>query len=111
VALEELFDAMIQENCEAGSPGCLMVNSMVERAPHDASTRALAFKHAREVERMLATRLNTAQRRGEIAKGQDPSALARFLYHTILGLSVASRALGEQEELQRSARLALQAVK
>jgi TetR/AcrR family transcriptional repressor of nem operon len=85
-----------------------MVNSMVELTPHDADTRALAAMHAREIEGIFASRLSTAQRQGEIARSKDPVALARFLYHTILGLSVASRALGEHASLTTSAHLALQ---
>jgi TetR/AcrR family transcriptional repressor of nem operon len=106
--LTEFFDRMIDGNCAHGSPGCLMVNSMVELSPHDADTRALAATHAREIEGLFASRLSAAQRKGEIAKSKDPVALARFLYHTILGLSVASRALGERESLKHSAHLALQ---
>jgi TetR/AcrR family transcriptional repressor of nem operon len=106
--LTELFDAMIAENCAHGSPGCMMVNTMVELTPHDADTRALAATHAREIEGLFTSRLSAAQRKGEIAKDKDPVALARFLYHTILGLSVASRALGDRESLRQTARLALQ---
>ena len=106
--LAGFFDAMIAGSCSKGSPGCLMVNSMVELAPHDADTRALAQLHAREVEGLIASRLSIAQRQGEITRDKDPVALARFFYHTLLGLSVASRALGERETLRTSARLALQ---
>ena len=103
-----LFKGMIEGNCGHGSHGCLMVNSMVELAPHDADTRALAQAHAREIEGLFASRLSAAQRKGEIAKGKDPVAIARFLYHTILGLAVASRALGKSDSLHESAGLALQ---
>ncbi len=102
------FDALISGTCSNGSPGCLMVNSMVELAPHDAATRALAHVHAREIEGIFASRLSVAQRKGEIAQDKDPVALARFLYHTMLGFAVASRALGDRESLRVSARLALQ---
>lgn len=106
--LTGLFDKMIDANCECGSPGCLMVNSMVELSPHDAATRAVAQRHAREFQALFASRLSAAQRAGEIGKDKDAVALARFLYHTILGLGVASRALGKPKSLRASARLALQ---
>jgi len=106
--LTGFFDAVISGGCSNGSPGCLMVNSMVELAPHDADTRALAQVHAREVEGILASRLSVAQRKGELARDKEPVALARFLYHTMLGFGVASRALGDRESLRVSARLALQ---
>ena len=106
--LGQLLDTMICANCDGGSPGCLMVNSMVELSPHDADTRALAQSHAREIEGLLASRLSAAQRKGEIEKSKDPVALARFFYHNILGLSVGARALGDRANLKQSAQLALQ---
>ena len=106
--LTALFDGIVAGTCSNGSPGCFMVNSMVELSPHDADTRALAATHAREIEGLFASRLSAAQRKGEIAKSKDPVALARFLYHTLLGLAVASRALGDREGLKQSAHLALQ---
>lgn len=106
--LARIFDGMIANQCAQGSPGCLMVNSMVELSPHDADTRALAQEHARTLEGLFASRLSAAQRQGEIARDKDPIALARFLYHTVLGLAVASRALGDAASLRQSARLALQ---
>jgi len=107
-AFTDFFDNMIAGTCANGSPGCLMVNSMVELSPHDADTRALAQAHAREIEGIFVSRLSLAQRQGEIDKAKDPVALARFFYHTILGLAVASRALGDKASLQQTARLALQ---
>jgi TetR/AcrR family transcriptional repressor of nem operon len=106
--LTGLFEDLIANNCGKSSPGCLMVNSMVEQAPHDPEMRALAQAHARGVEGLFASRISAAQRKGEIGGSKDPIALARFLYHTMLGLSVASRALGERDSLLVSARLALQ---
>ncbi len=108
--LAELFDAMIEGQCSKGSPGCLMVNSMVELSPHDPDARALAQEHARTLEGLFTSCLSAAQRRGEIGKSKDPVALARFFYHTLLGLAVSSRALGDQESMRQTVRLALQAL-
>ena len=106
--LAALFSGMIDGQCANGSPGCLMVNSMVELSPHDADIRALAQEHAHAIEGLFASRLSAAQRKGDLAKSKDPVALARFLYHTLLGLAVASRALGDKAGLRETARLALQ---
>jgi TetR/AcrR family transcriptional repressor of nem operon len=103
-----IFDGMIAGNCSQGPRGCLMVNSMVELSPHDAETRALAQEHARIMEGLFASRLSAAQRAGEIGPAKDPVALARFFFHTILGLAVASRALDDKESLRQTARVALQ---
>ena len=104
----ELFERMIAGNCAGKSPGCFIVNSMVEQAPHDADARALAMAHAREIEALFASRLSAAQRKGEIPPHKDPVALARFLYNTVLGTAVAIRAFGPQESLRQNAQLALQ---
>jgi len=108
--LDQLFQGAIAGACSEGNPGCLMVNSMVEMAPHDGAVRAQAIAHARDLEGLLAARLSTAQRTGDIAKDKNPAALARYYYHTLLGLAVAARALGERETLADSARLAMQAL-
>ncbi len=105
--LGRMFEGAISSSCGKGSPGCLMVNSMVELAPHDGDVRALAESQTREVTGLLASMLAAAQRRGEIGKGQDPVALAGFFYNTLLGLSVAARALGGRDSLRQTAQLAL----
>jgi len=108
--LEQLFQGAISGSCSKGNPGCLMVNSMIEMAPHDADIRAMAIAHARNLEGLLAARFSVAQRTGDIPKDKDPAALARYIYHTLLGLAVAARALGERDTLVNSAQLALQAL-
>lgn len=47
-AMAGMFEGAISSSCGKGSPGCLMVNSMVELAPHDGDIRALAQAHARD---------------------------------------------------------------
>ena len=106
--LADLFDALITGACDEDASGCFMVNSMVELTPHDADTRTLAHAYARKIESLIASRLSVAQRKGELSKTKDPVVLARFLFQTILGIGVASRALGEPENLKQSTRIALQ---
>ncbi len=106
--LAGLFACLLDGQCANGSPGCLMVNSMVELSPHDAEIRALAQEHARAIEGLFSSRLSAAQRAGDLAKSKDPVALARFLYHTMLGLAVATRALGDKAGMKQTVHLALQ---
>lgn len=108
--LTVLFDEMLSVQYDKDQAGCLMVNSMIELSPHDADTRALAQRHAREIEQLFASALGAAQRRGELGPERDPVALARFLYHTMLGLSVACRSLGERDSLRETVRAALLAL-
>jgi TetR/AcrR family transcriptional repressor of nem operon len=106
----QLFQSSVSGACSKGNPGCFMVNSMVEMAPQDDAIRAMALAHARDLEGLFAARLSLAQRTGDLGKDKDPVALARYLYHTLLGLAVAARALGERDSLLQSGRLALLAL-
>jgi TetR/AcrR family transcriptional repressor of nem operon len=83
---------------------------MVEEAPHEADIRALAQSHARAIQDLFEARFAAAQRKGEISKSKDPAALARFFYHTMLGLGVSTRALGDTEPMRSTIRIALQAL-
>ena len=104
--LTDIFEQLITQHCEKGSHGCLMVNTMVELAPHSAA-RTLAVEHAREVEGLFASRLSVAQRKREIGPEKNPLELARFLYHMILGVAVAARAHDRKDALRQTSRLAL----
>ncbi|HWB58387.1 MAG TPA: TetR/AcrR family transcriptional regulator [Chthoniobacteraceae bacterium] len=108
--LAGMFDRVICNSCDNGARGCLMANTMVELAPNVPSARGLAVEHARALEGLFASRLSAAQRKGDLKRGKDPVALARYLHHVIIGLSVASRAIDDKETLRQSARLALQAL-
>ncbi len=108
--LLQLFEGSIKGSCCEGNPGCFIVNAMVEMAPQDPAIRALALAHARDVEGLFAARLSVAQRDRDLARDKDPAAIARYLNHTLLGLAVAARALGERDTLLASARLALLAL-
>ena len=108
--LGTLFERLIGNSCDSKSRGCLMANTMVELAPNAPAARALAMEHARMLEGLLASRLSAAQRAGEIKRGKDPVALARYLHHFIIGVAVAARAIDDKDTLRESARLALQAL-
>lgn len=106
--IEKFFQGAITGSCADGNHGCLIVNSMVEMGPHDADVRAMAVTHARDVEGLLAKRLSVAQQNGDLAKDKNPTVIARYFYHTVLGLAVAAQALGERDTLAHTAQLALQ---
>lgn len=105
--LKTIFEQTIGMSCAKGGYGCFMINSMVELGSAEGPARALATTHAREIEGVLAQRISAAQRSGEISRDKDPIALARFIYHSMLGMGVAARSLGDRESLLESSRLVL----
>ncbi len=88
-------------------PGCLVVNSMVELAPHDPRV-------ARSLRRDLDVRVETlrsafeaGRRRKEIAAECDSLGLAHFVIATISGMQVAARGGADRVTLEAIATTAL----
>jgi TetR/AcrR family transcriptional repressor of nem operon len=71
--------------------GCLVVNTLVELAPHDRElAAALDRDHAMKIE-ALTTAIRAAQATGEIDPSADAAALADYVFVVLGGLRVAAR--------------------
>lgn len=87
------FEGLIEFSVGDGRElGCLITNSVVELAPHDAVIGETLRKSFARVEDTFYRALLKAQQDGDIAQGQDIRALARFLTATVNGLRVFARA-------------------
>ncbi len=84
---------------------CLMVNSAMEMAPHDAAVAARARAHWQGMEQAFAAALRIARERGEIASPEAPENLARFLVGMANGLIVAAKSGADRAALSDIARL------
>ena len=65
--------------------GCLMINSMVELAPHDPEVKAALRSFGGQRLRVMTDLIAAAQAAGEIRSKQDPYKLARQLMVTLAG--------------------------
>ncbi len=74
-------------NNAAEDQGCLMINSLVELAPHDPEVKAALKKVIEQRMRMMTDLVTSAQRAGEIRSGQDPARLARQFMVTLAGVA------------------------
>jgi AcrR family transcriptional regulator len=85
-----LWDAV--EPDPADPVGCLVVNTLVELAPHDPEVAEILERdHAVKVE-ALATAFRAGQAAGEIDASHDAAALADYVYVVLSGLRVSARA-------------------
>lgn len=87
--------------------GCLIANTVMELCPHEkeiASTVSHALKTAEDTFFKVLTR---AKQQGEIKKGQDPRALARFLTTMMQGTIVMIKSGASAEAVKQSAETAL----
>jgi TetR/AcrR family transcriptional repressor of nem operon len=92
----------------AGDParrGCLMVNTAVELAPHDAQVKALVSRHFQRMEAAFRTALERST--GELRPGAEPAALAAYLVAVASGLLVLARAGVDRTTAERVVAAAL----
>lgn len=72
--------------------GCLMTNSAIELAPHDAAAAAKVRAHLVRLEAAFHRQLGAARRRGELRARQNLRDLARYLTGAAQGLGVLMKA-------------------
>ena len=93
--------ALVRTVCDhaAEGRGCLMINSIVELAPHDSEVRdMLAGEGQRRIE-VMAELLAKAQEQGEIRAELDPGMLARQLMVGLAGSAALVKGLITTEEV------------
>jgi len=100
----ENIRAAVTTICEhAGNEkGCMMINSMVELAPHDPEVKAALRSFAEQRIRVMADMIGKAQQRGEIRTQQDPYKLARQLMMTLAGAAAMVKGLMEPEDITQA---------
>lgn len=103
----ETFLEEIVERSLADPRGCLLVNSALEVAPHDAEIGAVIATRLAELEAFFHRCVIAGQRDGSIATAASARDLARLLLTTVMGLRVLSRARPEPALLRGAARQAL----
>jgi len=106
-ALQEWFYRVVEQGSNRRHPGCLMVNSTIERALRDEDCKARAVRNFRRSEEVYFNALTKAAANGEIEPGRDLRALARFLCGTIRGLRVCAKATSDYQTLKDIADTAL----
>lgn len=72
--------------------GCLLVNTAMELAPHEKEVGAQVSRVVGFIEESFFNALSRAKKQGELKKGQDPRALARYLTGMMQGLVVMYKA-------------------
>lgn len=98
-AIEDHFEAMLALS-DGRRLGCLLTNSAVEVAPHDAEVAASLSASLGAVEDALFDVVRRGQAQGEIPADKDPRALASFLLGATQGLRVLMRAGSDQQSLR-----------
>jgi TetR/AcrR family transcriptional repressor of nem operon len=93
--------ALVRTVCDhaAEGRGCLMINSMVELAPHDPEVKELLTNEGQRRIQMMTELLTKAQEAGEIRAELDPGMLAQQLMVGLAGAAALVKGLITTEEV------------
>ena len=79
--------------------GCMMINSMVELAPHDPEVKQALQSFGEQRLRAMTDMIGMAQQAGEIRAELDPAKLARQLMVTLAGSAAMVKGFLEPEQI------------
>jgi len=107
-AIARAFDNVIARLLRDATPcGCMIGNSAVELAPHDADVRARLEAALAATQAAYCEAIVRGQAAGEIDPLHEAASLARFLVGSLNGLQVLGKVNPDAGELRQVARLAL----
>jgi TetR/AcrR family transcriptional repressor of nem operon len=97
----ESIRAIVREVCNQAEEGrgCLIINSLVELAPHDPEVKNMILDEGKRRVRVMGELLAKAQERGEIRAALDPSILARQLMISLAGSAALVKGLITTDEV------------
>ncbi|CAE6841051.1 TetR/AcrR family transcriptional regulator [Paraburkholderia domus] len=100
-AIKAFFREIVERSvCDTDRKGCLLVNSALEVAPHDADFQATIANVLMEVEAFFLRCVRAGQQAGEISTAQPADDLARLLLGAHLGIRVLARVRPERALLE-----------
>lgn len=97
----------IIDNGLAGQQSCMLVNAVAERCPADTAVGGMFCANASVFEAAFARRFKRARDEGELSKGAEPRALARYFVSMVLGLQVGIRGGTDRRALEQTADVAV----
>lgn len=107
-ALRRLFESVVERSLGGGERrGCFVGNATSELAGRCRETAEKSCGNMAAVEEALYRALLRGRREGEIGGGRDLRAVARFLYSSLQGLQLMSKATRDRKTLEDVVRVTL----
>jgi TetR/AcrR family transcriptional repressor of nem operon len=100
----ELIDRSVRD---PDRKGCLLVNSALDVAPHDAKIGKVVAGYLDELRGFFRRNLEAARKQGQVPKNLDPEEVSRHLLGVVLGIRVLARTRASRGVLESVARPAL----
>lgn len=103
--LAEVIDRSLKDpDCK----GCLLVNSAIDVAPHDAELGRVVAAYLEEIRAFFQRMVEAANQAGETPRGTDAHALSLHLLGVLMGLRVLARTGARRRTLEAVVRPALE---
>ncbi len=103
-AVSSLFEYMnnMATKCSDVRHGCLAMNTMVELAAHDEQVEAFMVEGYKRTERKLTDLIRWGQENGEFRQDEEAQVLARYLFTSLTGICVASKAIFSIKDMEQT---------
>jgi len=100
----EIIRVLVNRICDdaSGEKGCMMINSVVELAPHDPEVKAALQSFGEQRMNAVTEMIANAQAAGEITVKTEPYKLARQLMMTMAGGAAMVKGLLGPEDIKET---------
>lgn len=98
--LRLFFNEFVERPMDKKCIGCLVVNSVVELAPHDKEAERVVKSILNKIESAFYNCLQRAKKSGEISPDKNIKALSRYFASSTHGLLVTGKANATKEEMK-----------
>ena len=102
--LSEIIERSLKD---ADCKGCLLVNSALDVAPHDAAIGAAVGGYLDEIRAFFRRNLEAARRTGAVSKSLDVETVSGHLLGVLVGIRALARVKRDRKLLESIARPAL----
>ena len=102
--IEEIVNRSLED---ADRKGCLLINSALDVAPHDAEIGAVVSGYLDEIRAFFRRNLEAARKAGQVPRKLDAGSVATHLLGVIAGIRVLARTGAGRRQLEDVARPAL----
>lgn len=102
-----LVEAIERSLKDPDRKGCLLVNSALDVAPHDAGLGRMVTGYLEEIRAFFRRNVEAAQKAGEMPFDTDADALSIHLLGVLMGMRVLARTGARRQTLEAAVRPAL----
>jgi TetR/AcrR family transcriptional regulator, transcriptional repressor for nem operon len=99
-AFRRLFLSFVERPEAERARGCLLVNSAMERAPHEPQTGRAIAQHLKTLEGTFLRALERAREAGQLEAKRELRPLARYLVGALQGLIVMAKGQPDRRVLR-----------